>query len=421
MNEDNLKPELRLLSNLIGLGIEKIEEALKEKKNYRYIPKKKKDGSIRKIYEPPKELKKLQRFILRRFFYKIALTEKSKEVMMGSVRGRSYILNAKVHCHPDAHFIRRLDLKNAFPTVTRTHLKKVLGEIFLEEVKRYQEQKSGIKIEKKQGKTKYSYRLPLFPVRRVKWFRKFIREQKHEQIMKDFLELILDIVTYKGIMAQGLPTSSWLLNVVISHSGLIEKLLEKLKEKGIVVKEGGPLLTLYVDDFTIASSRPIRYSLIDFTKLLIKQETIFKTNDKKEFYYRRKEIAPLVTGLRIRKMPQVPGNKALVSVIKEMAKSLGIDPENQKDYIEKELKKRERKARYMPGIPRKKLRLARVIIHWACDEAKSGLMPVAEGHINNLRSVYGNYIPNQVLRPIRKYYGVLKERKEKEEEEKEAD
>lgn len=82
------------------------------------IPKK--DGSIRKLYIPEKELKTLQRKI---FIY-LSDTKKFPYYVQGGVKGCSIITNAKMHCNKK--WVVTLDLKNFFPNV---NLNKIAAAI----------------------------------------------------------------------------------------------------------------------------------------------------------------------------------------------------------------------------------------------------------------------------------------------------
>ena len=89
---------------------------------YKQFSIKKADGkSDRKIEQPSKELKLLQRWLVRRIFDPLP----THPCAHAYVKGRSIGTNASVH--RQSKFISRLDLENFFPSLTSTDVESLLN------------------------------------------------------------------------------------------------------------------------------------------------------------------------------------------------------------------------------------------------------------------------------------------------------
>lgn len=384
---------IRLLADLILWTTEDIENALQHIDEYNLAIQKKKRGGIRKTYGPHKEMKRLQRRLLRIFLYKIPLI--SKDNFFGFVPNQSYKDNASFHCQKNCKFFLRIDFENAFPTVKKKHLRKLFKEIFDDEI-------DFIRNSITQDLSPETS--SLFPWKKVRWFRKMINQndKRVELALNQLLELILQITTYKGVMAQGIPTSPWLLNLLLGHSGLVEKLKKFLKEQNITVN-GKVLLSIYADDFTISSDKPISWHQRKAIEEFIEKNSIFKINSEKTIYSSRKNIAPMITGLRITPMPDFDEETHLKAT-KELAENLGIEGENLEKMIENKKKQLAQHAHLEPRVPKKQIRKIRGLIHLASSpQLHKELKNVVDGHMANLRAIYGDNLPNQIKKPFEKY------------------
>jgi RNA-directed DNA polymerase len=93
--------------------------------SYRYkkFPIKKADGQSRRwIYQPSRELKLLQRWIVRNIFSALP----RHKCAHAYVRRRSIVTNAKAHIH--ARYISRLDFRNFFPSLTAEDIQILLRQ-----------------------------------------------------------------------------------------------------------------------------------------------------------------------------------------------------------------------------------------------------------------------------------------------------
>ena len=81
-----------------------------------YIPKK--NGRYRLILQPSKELKVLQRWLLRNIFAYFPVSEYSSAYS----KGNSVRKNAAVH--KEGRYLLHTDITNFFPTISRTMLKQ---------------------------------------------------------------------------------------------------------------------------------------------------------------------------------------------------------------------------------------------------------------------------------------------------------
>lgn len=395
---DELSYGIKLLADLVDWDKDKAIESLSHLNEYRFIPRKKKDGTIRKIYAPHKELKKLQRALLRQFLYKIPLLGICGQVIMGGMPRRGYVRNAMAHCKDEANFFLRLDLKNAFPTVTRKYLREILEKILIKEIKTI-----------KGEPTDFSSTKSLFPWKRARWFRKMINKDdpNYEIVLGQFIDLLVNLTTYKGVMVQGIPTSPWLLNFVMTYSGVVDKLIDLLKKEQIIVEGlSRPLMTLYVDDFTISSTNSIGRYQINRLILAIERNSIFRINPKKTLYFNRYRTAPLITGLRLIEMPQHHSDlktKTHLFIMKKIMDSLGIKQKDRGVIIKKRLKEPDLAIRLQPRLPKKQIRKIRGLIHSAIYD--SALDSVVQGYLANLKPIYEKNLPNQIVSPYRKYMG----------------
>lgn len=364
---------IKLLADLLGWPTEKVEKAVRLKNMYRFSPHEKKDGSVRKIYVPHPELKKIQRAILKNVLYRIRLERRANPVIFGFVPGRSYVDNARVHVQEGANFVLRLDFKNAFPSVRRKHLRVILKKAILSEISYYRRDENLSELDLKEIRKHIEYYIrghwsPLFPVKKARWFRKLIskNDRRFHPVLDDFIKVVLSLTTYQGGLVQGAPTSPWLLNLYLCHSGLVEKIFQFLLKERILVEpeeigSSRPIISIYSDDITISSSKPIPRYIISKLILLIEGESCFKLNSGKTriFYWSR--TAPLVTGLRLVGMD---GNRTV-------------------------------------RLPKPTSKRIRGLIHRGMFQEE--LKPTIEGHLANIRQIYGRDLPNQIRGPLSKY------------------
>jgi hypothetical protein len=125
--------------------------------NFDYTPryKKKRSGEYRKYFVPHGDLGGIQKSLLQNFFVQLDRREvfSSKENHFGGInvvrsfyfperlhgflKRRSYVDNAKKHTSHYTRFVLRLDLKDAFPSVTREMVESALRYIIKKDIEKY--------------------------------------------------------------------------------------------------------------------------------------------------------------------------------------------------------------------------------------------------------------------------------------------
>lgn len=353
-----------------------------------YTPrrKKKRSGGYRHYFIPHDNLKNIQVRLLKHFFCQLdrrewyapqqnsPWLERKKyfpKQLHGFVKGRSYVDNAKRHTEHFTRFVLRLDLKDAFPSTTRTMVKEVLGNIISKDIRTYwqsvinhERDKDCMAIIKQvtmeagphpyradDGKMKngdidyflvenwqirlyelfekydpenitYRFRdgiasgtrngnipwnsiyerYPLFPARRCKEFRELIRMSATsqeldgftERVIESFVALVLELVTYRDALVQGAPTSGFLFTLVTHHKNLISGLQKMLWNRYHLHRT----LSMYADDITIGFEECPTKDMIQNIISYIESQG-FKINPKKTKVWDRRQIAPVITGVRL--------------------------------------------------------------------------------------------------------------------------
>ena len=167
----------------------------------------KKNGSKRQIYSPCLEVKDIQDKLLSRLLYHIPVSVAAH----GFVPGRSIVTNALAHAN--ARYLLNLDLKDAFPSVSRKRVEHCLNVGLGGLLKRF------------------GLRCPT-------------------ALRQDVIGLIADFVTYKDALPQGAPTSGYLLNLAChTQDKRIFELLERTAPN--------VTYTRYADDLTFTSTEPL--------------------------------------------------------------------------------------------------------------------------------------------------------------------
>jgi hypothetical protein len=213
------------------------------------IPKKR--GGYRTLLIPSPELKRIQRKILR-FFKKIFPVE--HEDIFGLLSG-SYIEHAK--CHSDSRWIFSFDLKDAFPSVDISKLRKIIyGRIQFISV-----------IEKKS------------PLHRL-----------IEPEIWELSNLLIQLTTFNQTLPQGAPSSPFLFYLAITQSGLLEKVQKLLSREWKI--------SCYVDGFVISGPKPLKLETKEKIFKTI-EEFGFKINSEKIRQFDCRQGAPLITGIRL--------------------------------------------------------------------------------------------------------------------------
>ncbi|MBU1164166.1 reverse transcriptase family protein [Patescibacteria group bacterium] len=249
------KDAVEILANLMRLQSDFIFDALKNR-NYQQILIPKRSGDVRKLHAPGEELKLVQEVILQ-FLYRWKVDARQ----FGFVLGGSPIRNAKYHIRNEfyvPHWVLKLDLENAFPSVTSTVLRKEYTRVFNPETFK---ELSGI----------------------------------DEKQFTAFIQLMLDLTTYRERLPQGSPCSPYLLNLVLVWTGVTKGVLEYCEKKGLRA-------SLYGDDFTIsAKTSNMWFSKTFFRKInsAVSRSGCLRLNHDKTHLICSRNSAPIITGVKI--------------------------------------------------------------------------------------------------------------------------
>ena len=267
----------RLIAKCSGidlLSVEKAIEAVQSAKAYREIRIRKKSGKFRIIHAPCAELQIVQSGLLT-FFYRWPVDSR----MYGSVPKRSVVDNARFHItmrnpsNPKAvyenrvpRWIVRLDLQDAFPSVKRELLQEMYEDMFK-------------------------------PVKLVGY--KGLSEAEAEQVCGEFVRLLLELTTHDGELPQGAPTSPYLLNLALCHTGMLARIEQVCASR----EERIPFaVSVYVDDIIVSSLKD-KISDLSVRKLIeaIEADGWFKVNRDKTSRNSVKYKAHIVGGVVITK------------------------------------------------------------------------------------------------------------------------
>lgn len=210
----------------------------------------------RTLWVPKSEIKSIQRQILKYFLRFIPI-----HYAASSFDGKSFKSNAQFHSG-FAKSIYQLDLRHAFPSVTRKRVLAHLRGPFYHQINKFG-----------------------FPL------------SDEEQLF--LLQSMVDLVVYQNAIPQGAPTSPYLLNIVCFKldKEITVALSELAKETDISMR-----YSRYVDDITISAeqekaiSEKIRKAI---KKIIV--ECNFRPHKEKEYYIPSlsKAKSASVTGLNI--------------------------------------------------------------------------------------------------------------------------
>jgi len=229
----------------VGLEPKKVKQVLQDKESYYKVwHKKEPNGKKRVIEAPRKTLKKMQRSILDRVEFRPG------PWAHGGVRKKSIRTNALAH--KGSKFLVRIDIKNAYPSLT----KQMVKDHFLK-------MNAGVGLAK----------------------------------------VLTELITFRGHLPQGAPTSLSVFNHFLSLAGLDDAF------SLIRVKKHSLKYSRYVDDLTFTSLFKIPPGLENAVAKKLK-EFGFTVNPAKTLRYSTKNRALRITGVNlINNKPKVPPKK----------------------------------------------------------------------------------------------------------------
>lgn len=128
---------------------------------------------------------------------------------------------------------------------------------------------------------------------------------------KDIAWIMTDLVTYKGILPTGSPSSQ----IVIFWA--YKDMFEEIKE---VAERYGCTFTLYVDDMTFSSDNPIPHNMRDEVAKILNKNG-FRAKKEKDHYYQTKD-AKKITGVVIKNGEMAVPNHNRRVILKQYEKCL---------------------------------------------------------------------------------------------------
>lgn len=361
-----------LLAGVVGYSSEELQEVIFLKGSrdwYEWRLKKKRNlgaTRYRHLLVPHPTLRRFQNRFLRYFLYRMLNRGFVDVRIRGFIPRSSHVRNARFHARPETEFTVRLDLQDAFPSVRIEQVRRVLWNAIEKEIALYEEIEASRRPGSVGTRRKCYPNPPFFPWRKVKWFRRIFKgwipwsRLDPREIGADLVRNILPLVTFREQLPQGAPTSPFLLNLVLSQEGIPEKMYHWFRERGTNVR-----FSVYADDFTISSATPISREAVEGCIEMVERESGFRFNREKICYFDRRQGAPLVTGLRLVRIPAGSGSR----------RSTG-------DTV---------------SVPKRKIRKIRGIVHRAIYDPE--LRVKAKGYVDYLHGVYGSTLPPQVAAP----------------------
>lgn len=446
-NQKIYSQSLTVLANSINLTPKDILEVL-ENPTYKVFSIPKKSGGKRMIHAPIEKTKIVQNKIYRNFLKKIASGGFLSKYCFGGVPRKSTLDCLDSHSFLMPNFLIDVDLKDAFYCVDKFSLKKVLQDLFYNEIFLYKfryeihllSQKNIESLKDKFNDDEYEvrdhiwdkissfrkldekyfsfldkkyntsnllnkHRGILFPNKLNKEFRQMIRNGDSQvyDICDEMAEILSTILTYDGRLVQGCPTSPILMALVLSHTKLIskfDKFLDGYHPKSF--PENYTKISVYVDNITISvfnySSKEKLSEDLRETLKEIEKTTIWKFNWKKIHVYEPKKEQPVLMGLRLVKNRKT--KKELKNMVHGKIKG-----------AKHALKAWEPWYYFKPTIPKNLQKKIRGIIHNATlNQNNQHTVNIARGYVGYVFYVYRKIenIPLQIRKPIEVFLNVKK-------------
>lgn len=204
-------------------------------------------GKMRVLTIPSRELKRFQRQLLFEVLYPFSVSKATQ----AAIPGATVVKNAEIHLKARSFF--KIDFKDTFPSITFKTVVNCLEDLF----RKYYS-----------GRERYSF---------------------SDQDFKILTRTVVRLTTYRNSLPQGVPTSSFLLNLLLFK---MDEELMKLAEKN------GLIYTRYTDDMVFSSKKQqisieVRKEIVE----IIKKNTQLKLNRKKVSYRTGEAIFPKITGI----------------------------------------------------------------------------------------------------------------------------
>ena len=458
---------LEIIAHSAFVKLSDLKEAL-ENPTYNIFTKKKRSGGKRIIHEPLGKTFEVQNSLYYNFFVKVYAHDLIDQRCTGGVKGKSTKDNVMAHSFLAPKFIAEVDIKDAFHCVTTDALKAALYDLFQIEVYYYRFAYYMFLMSKKsvdfklvsgydsnslsferyelylwyeeEGRrtwvtknSEYGFavkdlfrtndlgyvddfaefsknRSPLFPNKRNRLFRESIRDPLQFEYVSDLCECMADIVskivTYKGILVQGPPTSPFLMALMVSYTKLLSSFdfegPRKYYRIGCKPRSFPDCYTreaIYVDNIGLSidsnqNKERVRQN-VEGQLRPIEQNTIWKFNHRKTKVYDLSKEEAVLTGLRLVRHRKT--RQELKLMVKEKIKGARHCLRTWKPWY------------YLkPTIPKKTQRKIRACLHKAClatENSNEKLQRQARGYIGYIFHIYESYaeIPLQIRSKLDEY------------------
>lgn len=312
----------RLLAQSIGISQKMLRDAYMARESYVVHRIKKRSGGFRVIHEPPELLKYVQKRILDGIFYPLLRNDCIDARMFGFLPHRSIADNAYTHTKQPWNFLYKLDLKDAFPSITAADIAVALRTIILKNTQENidvfyeEEEKRNERISQNDRNKRHfygkvhseAYKIYVFSFKSLigrnpetVWFRKMLlgsdQERAEAQLLTiQVMDMITDLCTLpSGVLPQGAPTSGFVLTLVATHTSLLQIVQDALYDLGAHQVQ----VSMYADDIAFSTMKKIGWN--DMQKIIERIEKIgvWKINRSKIYEYSRNSTGPIVCGIRI--------------------------------------------------------------------------------------------------------------------------
>ncbi len=343
MSEQEIEQHvIDLICGISGVSEDTLLKAFDEIDKYKTWRKKKKSGNgFRLIAEPAENLKKFQRGLLktlnrlqkrREYYiknndclpYSVRLGEMCKNISFaqhGGLKKKSTSTLIREHIWTNAHFVIKVDLKKAFPHAGGEMVQELFNSLFKEEInflhqamvwrsklvkhllvksdyddlRRFYYEKIKLERDIKRQYPRYT----LFPTTKVPRFRSLLRELHSKNLdfnESDVVEIISraslylsGLVVRAGSIPQGAPTSSMILNILLTRRGLFSFLATLFPRSNV---------TVYTDDIIISTMN--RPTVDQINQMVEKMRNIgFPYNPKKLYIFDLRKTSAYVLGMKL--------------------------------------------------------------------------------------------------------------------------
>lgn len=195
------------MQKILGKPLEEVDKIIADKEKYInrvQIPKK--DGSMRNVVAPGRDLKYIQKSLYWRFFRRY----KSHDAAHGFVAKRGISTNADMHV--GAKSVGKIDISSFFDSISEDHLKNCLfgNQHVCRYCKYYERMLDGLCNPSLYRNKTTNFKFKCDEIKAVH-IPEYCKQIGYDSLFKR----VIDICTYNGYTAQGFPTSPIIANMVL--------------------------------------------------------------------------------------------------------------------------------------------------------------------------------------------------------------